>query len=66
MTTSFEKVWKEYVEHCKTECESEGTTETDDLVAELDDTKLDYMHFYDFLRYKEEISILKIEECINE
>jgi hypothetical protein len=52
---SFESIWKEYVEYCEKECE-DGGIECSDMIADLEETKLDYMHFYDFLRYSEELN----------
>lgn len=53
-TKNFELIWKEYIEFCKQGCEMTPEIESD-VMAGLNDCKNDFMHFYDFLRFREEI-----------
>jgi hypothetical protein len=54
---SFETIWREYVIFCKKEQRQvfDDPSEAIELQYELEECKNDFMHFFDFLRLREEI-----------
>ncbi len=57
MEKSFEKTWKEYTEYCRNEYIEGDLKGTWDDIAEMElmEQKEDFMHFYCYLKLKEEI-----------